>query len=72
MKWTAKIGTFTAKRCCFCEYWVGARPEPVSNSNGMYQYETHCKGTCRHPLYRSVSKTAGATCGKFEQYTHLH
>lgn len=72
MKWSGKIGTFTARRCCFCEYWIGQRPEYVANSNGMYQYDTHCKGICRHPLYRSRNMTAGATCGNFEQYTHLH
>lgn len=72
MKWTAKIGTFTAKKCCFCEYWVGPRPEHVDNSNGMYRYETHCRGICRYPLYRSKNMTAGATCKYFEAYQHLH
>lgn len=72
MKWTAKIDTFTAKRCCFCEYWVGPRPEIVPNSTGIYRYETHLKGLCRHPLFRSRTMTAGSTCGKFEQYPHLH
>ena len=72
MKWTAKIGTFTAKRCGFCEYWIGARPKPILNSYGMYQYDTHCHGICRHPLYRSRDTSADATCGHFEQYMHLH
>lgn len=72
MKWTAKIGTFTAKKCCFCEYWLGPRPEPVLNSSGMFRYEAHDHGICRHPSYRSKNMTAGGACGKFEQYRHLH
>ena len=72
MKWSAKIGTFTAKKCGFCEYWVGPRPDYVPNSNGMYQYDTNTRGVCRHPSYRSRSMSAGATCGNFEQCPHLH
>ncbi len=72
MKWNAKLGTVAAKKCCFCEYWLGPRPEPVPRSNGMFRYEDHMQGICRHPLYRTKNKVAGATCSKFEQYTHLH
>ena len=72
MKWSGKIGSFTARKCCFCEYWSGSRPEPVPNSNGMYQYDTHYRGVCRYPLFRGRSMTAGAVCGYFEEYIHLH
>lgn len=72
MKWTAKIGTFTARKCCFCEYWTGARPEPVPKSIGMFTYDTNTRGGCRHPSYINRTISAGATCSKFEAYPHLH
>jgi hypothetical protein len=72
MKWHAKIGTFTARKCCFCEYWMGPRAIPIPNSNGMFQYEAHDHGICRHSLYRSKNMTAGGSCGRFKLYTHLH
>ena len=72
MKWHAKLGTMAAKKCCFCEYWIGEKPTPVLNSNGAFEYDTNSSGICRYPIYRSRRMSAGATCIHFEQNPHIH
>lgn len=73
MKWHIALGTQAARRCCFCEYWIGPMPEPmVKARGGMFEYDDKISGICRHPSYLSKQTCSGGRCVKFVLNPHIH